>query len=352
MATKKVFIAISGGVDSSVAAALLVRAGYDVTGVYFKTYKPDGNRSYCRAQGQDAQRVCEHLGIPFKVFDLEREYEERVFEYMIREYRGGRTPNPDIICNREIKFGVFAERAFALGAEYVATGHYAQVHERDGVYYLKEAVDTNKDQSYFLSQLSQEQLARTMFPLGELHKQETRALAREFGLPTAEKPDSQGICFIGHELDVKSFLKRYINEHEGAVHNLAGERIGTHGGVEFSTIGERKGFTISPSYQTDTMEPLFVIRKEVAENVLVVGTKAELAAHTPRILTLTNTRWAAAPQEGVVYECRLRHRGARIPCTLSGDILTFLETPYAPAEGQFLAVYDGPICLGGGVMTL
>lgn len=342
-----VYVALSGGVDSSVALALLRDEGYDVTGVYFKTYKPNGDPTYCREQGTSAERVCETLSVPFKVFDLQDEYREKVFEYMLSEYRAGRTPNPDIICNREIKFGLFAQRAFADGAQMIATGHYARV--ADGQ--LLQARDTNKDQSYFLSQVRKEVLERTLFPLGELHKQETRRLAQQYGLHTAEKPDSQGLCFIGHEIDVKSFLKRYIPEHAGALLDVAGEVIGTHEGAEFYTIGERHGFTIDARYQSPHMAPLFVITKDIHANTVTVGTATELQHQSPTSVRLTHTNWLQEPVEGREYACRIRHRGVRVPCVLHDEELTFLEPPHAPSPGQFVALYDGDMCLGGGVMT-
>jgi tRNA-specific 2-thiouridylase len=356
----KVFVAISGGVDSSTALALLRDEGYDVTGVYFKTYKPDGNREYCRRQGMDAQAVCKHLGVPFKVFELEEAYREKVFNYMIEGYKAGITPNPDVLCNREIKFGVFAKMAFEHGADYIATGHYVRKKEEEGLSKLLEGVDEDKDQSYFLSQVRQEVLQRTLFPVGEYEKKEVRRMAEEYDLLTADKKDSQGICFIGEEIDVKEFLKRYIPEEEGAVLSLTGETIGTHKGVHFSTIGERHGFTINPTHQTPEMPRLFVLARDIEANTITVGTKADLEkmqsekTHIP----IKATSWISTePREENLYECRIRHRGKRMPCIITREgadtewQVHFKTPPYAPAAGQFLAVYEGDECLGGGIMV-
>jgi len=349
-----IYVALSGGVDSSVALALLRDAGHDVTGVYFKTYKPDGNRDYCREQGLDAQRVCEHLGVPFKVYDLEEEYRQKVFEYMIEGYRSGVTPNPDIMCNKEIKFGVFAQRAFADGADLIATGHYGRVDSR----VLQMAVDESKDQSYFLSQVHRDVLARTVFPLGELLKSEVRELAQGYGLHTASKKDSQGICFIGQEIDVKDFLKQYIPEDPGDVLDSNKVVVGTHKGAKFSTIGERHGFTILPEHKSTEMPRLFVLERDVKSNTLTVGTKEELLARQNNIkeLTIRDCSWIdSEPSQDKEYTCRIRHRGELYKCEVSitdsaeGNWqVHFIDTPYAPAEGQFVALYHNAVCLGGG----
>ncbi len=350
---EKVFVALSGGVDSSMALALLKERGYDVTGVYFKTYKPDGNREYCREQGLSAQKVCKQLDVPFKVLDLEEEYKQRVFDYMIREYNMGNTPNPDIICNKEIKFGVFAEKVFGMGADFLATGHYARVSTHNGNTKLFKSVDNNKDQSYFLSQVSKSVLSRTLFPVGEYQKGEIRKLAGEIGLHNADKKDSQGICFIGYEIEVKDFLKKYIKQESGDVLNTKGEVIGSHKGSKLSTIGERHGFTILPKYQTSNMSRLFVIKRDVEANTITVGNKEEFDSWQKSIKTikLINTNWINEPPiVGRVYECRIRHRGDLYRCSLQADTVNFIDTPYALAQGQFLAVYDGAECLGGGEM--
>ncbi len=366
----KVYVAISGGVDSSVALALLQERGYDVTGVYFKTYKPDGNREYCRQQGMDAQAVCRQLSVPFKVFNLEAEYKQKVFDYMIAGYKAGQTPNPDIMCNKEIKFGIFAERAFADGADFIATGHYARtrlykssmsvslVEATSAHTALYSAQDTIKDQTYFLSQVSQEVLSRTLFPIGEHDKSDVRKLAEKYGLHTASKKDSQGICFIGQEIDVKSFLKKYIPEEIGDVLSVGGEIIGTHNGAKIMTIGERHGFTINPSHKTTNMPRLFVIKRDIDNNTITVGTLAELKEaqyQSPALVQINDVSWInEIPESGKEYMCRIRHRGELYKCIYDDDTnkIHFIDTPYAPASGQFVALYDGERCLGGGAMML
>lgn len=351
---EKIYVAMSGGVDSSVTAALLQQQGYDVTGIYFKTYKPDGNKEYCMKQGKDAKKVCEQLGIPFKAFDLQEEYKKKVFNYMISEYKAGRTPNPDIMCNKNIKFGVFLKKALADGANMIATGHYARISKHR----LLKGVDENKDQSYFLSQLSKEQLRHVMFPLGKYKKPKVRKLAERFGLHTASKKDSQGICFIGEEINVKDFLKKHIDEKEGDVLNVKGEKIGTHSGAIFYTIGERHSFKIDPEYQTSNMPRLFIISKDVNKNTITIGTQQELEQRGKATLLVKDLNWINnAPKNNKKYTCRIRHRGKLYKCRTkivddSKMNIYLEETPYAPAEGQFAAIYDGDECLGGGVITL
>ena len=236
---RKVYIGMSGGVDSSVSAALLKKAGYDVTGVFIKVWQPDWINCTWKEDRMDAMRVAALLDIPFITLDLEKEYKEEVVDYMISEYRAGRTPNPDVMCNRYVKFGGFYDWAMKQGADYVATGHYAQVI--DGK--LIAGNDKNKDQTYFLWTLNKEQLSKTIFPVGNIEKPEVRKLAKKFNLPNAEKKDSQGLCFIG-KIDIKEFLSHYIDSKRGNVLNIEGEVIGEHDGSFFFTIGERHGFNI------------------------------------------------------------------------------------------------------------
>jgi tRNA-specific 2-thiouridylase len=241
---KKVFVGVSGGVDSSVALALLKNEGYDVTGVFLKVWAPDFLPCDWREERRSAMRVCATLDVPFITLDCEVEYKKEVVDYMIREYSEGRVPNPDVFCNKYVKFGVFLKRALEMGADYVATGHYAQVVKNMDKFKLCESTDKEKDQSYFVYTLGQYELSHTLFPIGHMTKPEVRKLAHKFGLPTATKKDSQGLCFIG-KIDMKEFLTHYIETKEGDVLNTKGEVIGFHDGAIFLTIGQRHGFTVT-----------------------------------------------------------------------------------------------------------
>jgi len=247
---KKVFVGMSGGVDSSVSAALLKKAGYEVTGVFLKGWHPDWGPCGWQEDRLDAMRVCAHLGIRFRDLDLSKEYKKEVVDYMIDEYKAGRTPNPDVMCNQKIKFGAFFDWALAQGANYVATGHYAEIENLDienslkiKNYKLKTSKDLDKDQTYFLWTLTQRELSRTLFPVGGMTKPEVRKLAKKFGLPTAEKKDSQGLCFVG-KVDLPDFLSHFLKPKRGDVINESGEKIGWHAGAFSLTIGQRHGFTI------------------------------------------------------------------------------------------------------------
>src|SRR5258706_6959399 len=243
---KKVFVGLSGGVDSSVSAALLKEAGYDVTGVFIKVWQPDFFECTSKDDRLDAMRVCAKLGIPFKTLNLEKEYKKEVVDYMISEYKKGNTPNPDVMCNKEVKFGAFLRFAIKMGADYVATGHYARniFNKKTGLYELCKSEDSDKDQSYFLWTLGQKELKRTLFPVGGYKKKYVRKLAEKFDLITANKKDSQGLCFVG-KIDMKEFLMHFIKEKPGNVADERGNIIGNHNGVFFYTLGERHGFNIS-----------------------------------------------------------------------------------------------------------
>jgi tRNA-specific 2-thiouridylase len=295
---KKVFVGMSGGVDSSVAAALLLRQGYEVIGAHMKCFNVDG---CAEGDAEDARRVAEQLGIPFYTFDFEGEYKQRVVQYMIRGYKNGITPNPDVMCNKEIKFGLFLEKALALGADYVATGHYVRLVESSGLvgsgkrlqttnYKLFIARDGNKDQSYFLWTLTQEQLKRCLFPIGGYKKPEVRKLAKKFGLMTAEKKDSQGICFLG-QVGIQDFLKDYIPEKRGRVLNLAGEAIGYHRGAYFYTMGQRSGLN-SGNWKRASREgdakPFYVVSKDIKKNTITVAEGDTAEALYRREVNLVN----------------------------------------------------------------
>lgn len=352
---QKVFVGVSGGVDSSVALALLQKAGYDVTGVFLKVWSPDFLPCEWRDERRSAMRVCATLGVPFLTFDCEKEYKEMVVDYMLSEYKAGRTPNPDVFCNKYVKFGVFLKKALETGALAVATGHYAQVEKKGELFLLKEAVDSDKDQSYFLSQLGQYELSHALFPIGHLKKSDVRKLARSFNLPTAEKKDSQGLCFIG-KVDMKEFLKHYITVKPGDVLNEKGEKIGVHEGSELYTIGERHGFTITE--KTDHDVPLFVISKDVLQNTIIVAPRVPLGEQVSSQgeVRLENIHWTSGVEVDLnkLYGIRFRYRQKKVeskiikkdtgytvhPSTIQGDI----------ASGQTAVIYDGDICVGAGIV--
>ena len=344
---KKVYVGMSGGVDSSVSAALLKDAGYDVTGVFIKVWQPDWITCTWKEDRLDAMRVAAKLEIPFVTLDLEKEYKEEVMDYMVREYRVGRTPNPDVMCNRYVKFGGFFDWAMKQGADYVATGHYAQIE--DGK--LLAGNDKNKDQSYFLWTLTKDQLAKTLFPVGNIEKPEVRKLAQKFGLPNAEKKDSQGLCFIG-KIDVKEFLSHYIDSKKGSVLNEKGEVIGEHDGAFFFTIGERHGFTITKKTPNDA--PYYVIAKNIENNTITVSFKTP-EGNLPNAKTevkLTNINW----NQGKVPESKTLMARSRYRETLQeiqivdGSTLHFKNPQNTLSPGQSLVVYDGEECVGGGII--
>jgi tRNA-specific 2-thiouridylase len=273
---KVVFVGLSGGVDSSVSALILKKAGYRVVGVFMKVYQPEVATFCWRNELLDAKRVAKELDIPFLFFNLEKEYKRDIFDYMIDGYKKGQTPNPDVFCNKFIKFGAFLKKALELEAEKVAMGHYARVEfdQREKKYFLKKGLDSKKDQSYFLSAISQEQLSKAIFPIGDFQKGAVREMAKEAGLLTANKKDSQGLCFVG-KVDMKDFLENFLRKKEGAVLNEEGRVIGKHKGVIFYTIGTRHGFEIFPEFKKPNMERLFILSKDLEKNTLTVGPKNE-----------------------------------------------------------------------------
>jgi tRNA-specific 2-thiouridylase len=348
---KKVFIGMSGGVDSSVSAALLKKAGYDVTGVFIKVWQPDWINCTWKEDRLDAMRVAAQLEIPFVTLDLEKEYKEEVVDYMIREYKLGRTPNPDVMCNRYVKFGGFFSWVMKQGADFVATGHYAQIAKNDkGLYELRAGDDANKDQSYFLWTLTQDQLSKTLFPVGNIEKPEARKLAAKFKLPTALKKDSQGLCFIG-KIDVKEFLSHYIDLKKGNVLNEKGEIIGEHDGAFFYTIGERHGFTITKKTPND--EPHYVISKNIEENTITVSYKLE--GNLPNASTKVSLRdinWnqGVTPVGNDLYaRSRYREPLQRV-VKINEKFVIFEKAQSTLSPGQSLVVYDGSTCLGGGII--
>jgi tRNA-specific 2-thiouridylase len=344
---KKIYVGMSGGVDSSLTAALLVEQGYDVTGVYMKNWTQDlpGMRCPWADDLADAKRVAVHLGIDFKVFDFEHDYRQKVVEYMIEEYRLGRTPNPDIMCNQEVKFKLFLETALEDGADMIATGHYARV--KDGV--LLQAEDTNKDQTYFLYRVTEAALKKTLFPLGEFTKPQVREMAKERGLYTAGKKDSQGICFVG-QIGIREFLGQYVEQIAGPIiDKQTGVVLGQHDGAIFYTIGQRHGLDVGGGF------PYYVVGKDMDKNEVYVTTNLNDDALWKPELTITAAHWISkAPQEGR-YHVRVRHRAPLIQANVryadNGDVQLHLDHPErAVAPGQSIVLYDGAVCLGGGIL--
>lgn len=348
-----VFVGVSGGVDSSVSAALLKEEGYDVVGVFIKVWQPDFIECTWREEKRDAMRVCAHLGIPFLFFDFEEEYKRGVADYMIDEYKNGRTPNPDVMCNKEVKFGAFLKKALSMGADFVATGHYAQVEHDKESSTFHVSKDTQKDQTYFLWTLSQEQLKHVLFPIGHLEKKEVRILAEKFNLPTATKKDSQGVCFLG-KLDMKDFLKHYIPEDRGAVLNEEGKEIGFHDGAVFYTIGERHGFIITQKTNDD--KPYYVVSKDLHHNTITVSQNPKHTKTTHQKITLRNVNWTRKiPEIGKLYKGRARYRQELVDFTileigLDRAIINLSKNDPTLANGQSFVMYNHKECLGGGIL--
>ncbi|HAV15022.1 MAG TPA: tRNA 2-thiouridine(34) synthase MnmA [Candidatus Pacebacteria bacterium] len=364
MHTKKIALGMSGGVDSSLCATLLKEQGYDVTGVFLECWRAPG----CRVEEdrKDALAVALKIGIPFQVLDFKKEYKEKVVEYFFAEYKVGRTPNPDVMCNRDIKFGMFYRWAMEHGFDAVATGHYARIKGESRSSRsprLLRGVDAKKDQSYFLYLLEENQLSHIIFPIGHLRKTEVRDLAAQRHLPVANKPDSQGICFIG-DINVHNFLKERLGEKPGEVVNMRGEVIGEHKGLWFYTIGQRHGFMLKGKIRAHhdewkhVIQPFYVVAKDAKHNRLIVGFGEETLSNTFEILHMhwihpeDEKRFAVGNTENILI--RIRHGGELISAHLekSDDtmIVTLAKKTQGIAEGQSAVVYDKEVCLGGGVI--
>ena len=339
----RVYVGMSGGVDSSLTAALLVEQGYDVTGVYMKNWTQDlpGMKCPWADDLADAKRVAVQLGIDFKVFDFEKEYKHKVVDYMIDEYKIGRTPNPDIMCNQEVKFKLFLEAALEDGADMIATGHYARV--KDGA--LLQAVDANKDQTYFLYRVSHEALTKTLFPLGEYTKPEVRKMAKERGLFTAVKKDSQGICFVG-KIGIREFLSEYVEQKPGDIIDKAsGKVLGRHDGAIFYTLGQRHGLDVGGGL------PYYVVGKNMDKNEVYVTTDLNDGTLWRKDVQLQEIHWINEQPADGDYSIRVRHRAPLVKATLKDSILALENAERAITAGQSIVIYSGNICVGGGIVA-
>ncbi len=353
---RRVILGLSGGVDSAVAAVRLIEAGAEVHALHMTNWEDEDG--YCTAAEdlQDARNVCEQLGIPLHHVNFAKQYRDRVFQYFLDEYAAGRTPNPDVLCNREIKFGVFREHAKRLGGELLATGHYARTAVIDGQTRLLKAADLNKDQSYFLHAVSAEALAETVFPLGELTKDEVRRIAREHGLAVHDKRDSTGICYIG-ERPIREYLSTYIPAAPGPIRTPEGNEVGEHSGLMYYTLGQRQGLGIGGRADAGDA-PWYVVDKVAADNALIVA-QGDTDLLMSDALTAVEPAWINGPPDGLEpgLDCmaKVRYRQPDQACTVSrapGDSLavSFDEAQRAVAPGQYVVFYDGDVCLGGAVI--
>ena len=355
--SERIVVGMSGGVDSSVAALLLARQGFEVVGLFMKNWEDDDDGEYCSTRQDlvDVAAVADVLGIELEVVNFSAEYRDRVFAEFLREYAAGRTPNPDVLCNAEIKFRAFLDHALGMGASRIATGHYAGVREVAGRFELLRGADPAKDQSYFLHRLTQAQLARVVFPLATLRKSEVRRLAREAGLPTAAKKDSTGICFIG-ERPFREFLNRYLPRRPGAIRTPEGRIVGEHIGLAFYTIGQRSGLGIGGA-RGAAAAPWYVAGKDLAANELVVVQGRDHPLLARRSLVAADLAWVsgAPPDPGGHYGGKTRYRQPDASCRIAlgadGSCRVEFDAPqWAVAPGQSVVLYDGPVCLGGGVI--
>ncbi|MDQ1235321.1 tRNA-specific 2-thiouridylase [Paenibacillus sp. SORGH_AS306] len=359
-ADTRVVVGMSGGVDSSVTALLLKQQGYDVIGIFMKNWDDTDEFGHCTAEedSEDVRRVCEQIGIPYYTVNFEKEYFDKVFTYFLDEYKRGRTPNPDVMCNREIKFGEFLNKAMDLGADYVATGHYARVVEKDGVFQLLRGIDNGKDQTYFLNALNQKQLSKTMFPIGHLPKPEVRRIAEEAGLYTAKKKDSTGVCFIG-ERNFREFLSGYLPAKSGKMVDIAtGEVKGDHDGLMYYTLGQRQGLGIGGSGNGN---PWFVADKDLEQNILYVvqGDQHPSLYSTGLVASVMNWIDGSEHAPGTTLHCvaKFRYRQPDQAVTLTwqadGNVhVQFDEPQKAITPGQAVVFYDGELCLGGGTIDV
>ena len=370
MAKERIVVGMSGGVDSAVAALLLKEQGYEVIGLFMKNWEDDDDEQYCSSRRDlvDAVSVADKLGIEIEAINFSAEYKERVFSEFLREYQSGRTPNPDVLCNAEIKFRSFLDHAIGMGAARIATGHYAHIREVDGLFQLLKAEDGTKDQSYFLYRLNQAQLSKAVFPLGNLYKRDVREIARKSGLPVYDKKDSTGICFIG-ERPFREFLNRYLPADPGEIWTLDGQLVGRHMGLMFYTIGQRQGFgiggqrrpiegceTVAAAQRADG-DAWYVAAKDIPNNRLLVVQGRDHDALLNTTLTAIDLNWISGtlPHCNWVYGAKTRYRQKDAPCTISrvdseSCDVEFAEPQWAVTPGQSVVVYESRVCLGGGII--
>lgn len=356
----KVIVGLSGGVDSAVTAWLLKAQGHDVLGIFMKNWEDDDNSEYCSSREDlvDAVSVADHIGIDIEVVNFASEYKDRVFSYFLAEYQAGRTPNPDVLCNTEIKFAAFLDHAMRLGAEKIATGHYAGVREIDGTFELLKGDDDSKDQSYFLHRLTQAQLSKAMFPLANIAKRDVRAIAERERIPNFAKKDSTGICFIG-ERPFREFLERYLPKTPGEMLTPEGEYVGRHQGLAYYTLGQRGGLHIGGSRE-GSGEPWYVAGKDMVNNTLIVVQGRDHPALRRTDVPMLNTHWISGvePAAGNGYGAKTRYRQPDAACVYvpaptadANAWLDFHDAQWAPTPGQYAVVYRNNVCLGGGVIA-
>ena len=358
MDKQRVVVGMSGGVDSSVAALLLKQQGYDVVGLFMKNWEDDDTSEYCSSRQDliDAASVADIIGIPLEAVNFSAEYKDRVFNQFLAEYKAGRTPNPDVLCNAEIKFKAFLDHAVGLGADHIATGHYAQVREIDGLFQLLKGEDGTKDQSYFLYRLNQQQLCRTLFPIGHLYKRDVRKIARNHELPNFSKKDSTGICFIG-ERPFREFLNRYVPHEPGEILTPDGTVMGKHVGLMYYTIGQRQGLGIGGTRDGDG-ESWFVSAKDMTRNILTVIQGHDHPDLFRPALNASDLTWISGrePHCNWVYAAKTRYRQPDAPCAIAhigqGQCrIEFAQPQWAVTPGQSAVVYESKVCLGGGIIT-
>ena len=355
--SKTVVIGISGGVDSSVAALLLKEQGYNVIGLFMQNWEETDENGCCTAEDDfaDVRRVSALLDIPYYTVNFAKEYMDRVFSYFLAEYKAGRTPNPDVLCNREIKFGPFLQEAKKLGADYIATGHYCKISHENGVHLLQKAKDQNKDQTYFLNQLSQAQLQDVLFPLQDIEKPKVREIALQYNLATAKKKDSTGICFIG-ERNFRKFLSSYLPACKGKILDLSGKQVGEHCGLMYYTLGQRKGLELGGIKGEENGGRWFVVKKDLQNNILYVSHGDEAPLYS-KSCEVSGFNWIPAPPQKRDFVCKAKFRYRQpdqdvcVHVKDDGNLhIEFAEKQRAVTEGQYAVLYDGINCLGGGVI--